>query len=129
MEDDQGRIDYEDINLEAEDYCVTDSQCPLHLVQYCEMTMKIYGTCTFHVMLILQSALHLIVWISDLVLGSPGRALRLPLLLLSHLHTLLLLYLLPEGHVKYENLMKDSYLFSILKNIFSSLEQIESNVK
>merc|ERR1712113_150155 len=40
---------FNDPNLrEAEKFCVADSQCRPEVLQYCHMTNKLYGTCTFY---------------------------------------------------------------------------------
>merc|ERR1712141_495630 len=45
---DEDREIIEDMKIEAESFCISDSQCRPEVLQYCQMTKKLYGTCTFH---------------------------------------------------------------------------------
>merc|ERR1712156_107120 len=47
LEEDNGII--EDLKIDAEKFCVADSQCRPEVLQYCHMTNNLYGTCTFYV--------------------------------------------------------------------------------
>merc|ERR1712183_203353 len=46
MDEDRGII--EDMKIEAESFCISDSQCRPEVLQFCDKTKKLYGTCTFH---------------------------------------------------------------------------------
>merc|ERR1711971_1033900 len=46
MDEDRGII--EDMKIEAESFCISDSQCRPEILQFCDKTKKLYGTCTFY---------------------------------------------------------------------------------